>query len=258
MTYQAACGPTSGDEAFFSEEDLLLLDPTHIPSHVAIVMDGNRRWARRHNVPPLMGHWKGAEVLTRVVKAASELGVRTLTVYALSTENWKRSPTEVEGLLQLFQVYLSQERENMHREGVRLNAIGDLSRLPASLQEEIALSKRVTEDCKKIDLVLAINYGGRDDLRRAVARIAHEIEQGVLDKTQISESLIGQYLDTARFPDPDLLIRTSGEMRLSNFLLWQGCYTEFDYVGTLWPDFQPHDFLASVCRWQSRNRRLGE
>lgn len=244
-------------EPVFSEEDMLLLDRSVIPSHVAIVMDGNRRWSRRHGVPLIMGHWKGADVLMQMVQAATELGIRTLTVYALSTENWRRPQEELDGLMQLFQVYLSQERDRMQRQGVRLETIGDLSRLPAFLQEEIAESKRATADCKKIDLVLAINYGGRDDLRRAFSSIVEDIQKGKLDKQQISEHLIGQYLDTAKWPDPDLLIRTSGEMRQSNFLLWQVCYTEFDYTGTLWPDFQPHDLLASVCRWQARQRRLG-
>lgn len=242
----------------FSKEELSSIDIHKIPSHVAIAMDGNRRWARNHNLPVIMGHWKGAEALTQITQAAAELGIRTLTVYSFSTENWNRSEEEVDGLMYLFQVYLHKERENMQKQGVRLETIGDLSRLPPLVQEEIALSKRATANCKKIDLVLAINYGGRDDLKRAFVRIVEELEQGKIAKKEITEELIGSFLDTAAWDDPELLIRTSGEMRQSNFLLWQLSYSEFDYPGVLWPDFRPQDLLASICRWQDRKRRMGE
>lgn len=241
----------------FSDEDLSLLDRSAIPNHVAIIMDGNRRWAKNHSLPLIMGHWKGADVLTQITRAASQIGIRTLTVYSFSTENWSRSQEEIDGLMELFEVYLRGERDRMRQEGVCLQTIGDLSRLPSSVQSEIRLTKDATADSKKIDLVLAINYGGRDDIKRAVQRIVEEIEQGKLSKHQISESLINSYLDTALWQDPDLLIRTSGERRQSNFLLWQLSYSEFDYTNVLWPDFTPSDLLTSVCKWQSRAKRLG-
>lgn len=246
------------EPSLFSKEELAELNPHRIPSHVAIAMDGNRRWARNHNLPVIMGHWKGAEALTQITQAAAEIGIRTLTVYSFSTENWNRSIEEVEGLMYLFQVYLHKERDNMQKMGVRLETIGDLSRLPPLVQTEIALSKQATAHCKKIDLVLAINYGGRDDLKRAFVRIIEEMQLGKIAKEEITEDLIGSFLDTASWDDPELLIRTSGEMRQSNFLLWQLSYSEFDYSGVLWPDFRPQDLLASIRRWQDRKRRLGE
>ncbi len=232
-------------------------DVLSVPSHIALVMDGNRRWAARRQVPPMMGHWKGAEVLTQITRAASDLGVRTLTVYSFSTENWSRPPEEVEALMHLFRVYLAEQREPMQKEGVRLETIGDLSRLPQFVQEELEKSKCATAACKKIDLVLAINYGGRDDLKRAFVSMLDDVERGLLRKEEITEGAIGRYLDTARWSDPELLIRTSGEMRQSNFLLWQLCYSEFYYTDVLWPDFTPRDLQNSIEKWQARRRRLG-
>jgi undecaprenyl diphosphate synthase len=244
-------------EIIYSQDDLALLDASKIPRHVAIIMDGNRRWAKRHGLPAIMGHWKGAETLTRIVRSASELGIKTLTVYSFSTENWNRAKEEIDALMHLFKVYLEREREAMMREGVRLDAIGDHSRLPSFVVCELELSKSCTAHCKKIDLVLAINYGGRDDIRRAFVGIVEDIERGKLSKDQVSEQMISQYLDTAKWPDPELLIRTSGERRQSNFLLWQLCYSEFYHTDVLWPDFHEHDLLQAVREHQLRERRLG-
>ncbi len=241
----------------YSQEELARLETASIPSHVAIVMDGNRRWAAGQGLSPIMGHWKGAETLTQITRAASYLGIKTLTVYSFSTENWGRPSEEVDALMHLFKIYLQQQREPMRQEGVRLRVIGDLRKLPPDVFQELTLSQSCTKECKKIDLVLAINYGGRDDLRRAFISIVEEIEKGTLTKAHISEKLIGSYLDTASWPDPALFIRTSGEKRQSNFLLWQLCYSEFYYTDVLWPDFQPKDLLDAVCEWQSRKRRLG-
>ncbi len=244
-------------EVIYSPDDLALLDSSKIPKHVAIIMDGNRRWAKRQGLPAIMGHWKGAETLTRIVRSASELGIKALTVYSFSTENWSRAKEEIDGLMHLFKVYLEKEREPMAREGVRLDAIGDHSRLPPFVLRELELSKSYTAHCKKIDLVLAINYGGRDDIRRAFLTMLKDCEKGNLSKDQITEQLISQYLDTAKWPDPDLLIRTSGERRQSNFLLWQLCYSEFHHTDILWPDFDEHDLLQAVREHQLRQRRIG-
>lgn len=244
-------------EVIYSPDDLALLDPLNIPTHIAIIMDGNRRWAARQGFPPIVGHWKGAETLTKIVRAASELGIKALTVYSFSTENWSRSQEEVDGLMHLFQAYLQRERASMVREGVRLEAIGDHTRLPSFVVRELEISKSSTAHCKKIDLVLAINYGGRDDIRRAFLAMTESIEKGKLLKEKITEETISHYLDTAQWPDPQLLIRTSGERRQSNFLLWQLCYSEFYNTDVLWPDFNEHHLLEAVREHQLRQRRLG-
>ena len=244
-------------ESIYSADDIALLDPTKIPKHIAIIMDGNRRWAQRQGLPIMMGHWKGADTLTKIVRAASDLGIKTLTVYSFSTENWSRPKEEVDALMHLFKVYLEKQRGPMACEGVRLDAIGDLGRLPPFVLRELELSKSHTAHCKKIDLVLAINYGGRDDIRRAFVIMMDDFKNGKLSKEQISEQLIGQYLDTARWPDPEILIRTSGERRQSNFLLWQLCYSEFYHTDVLWPDFNEFDLLHAVRDVQQRHRRLG-
>lgn len=243
--------------AIYAPDDLALLDLARVPRHIAIIMDGNRRWAKRQGLPAVMGHWKGAETLMKIVRSASELGIEALTVYSFSTENWNRDKEEIDALMHLFKVYLEKEREPMASEGVRLDAIGDLNGLPASVRRELELSKSATAHCKKIDLVLAINYGGRDDIRRAFLSMMEDCEKGKLTKDQISEKLIGQYLDTAKWPDPELFIRTSGEKRQSNFLLWQLCYSEFYHTDVLWPEFDEHDLLQAVRDHQLRQRRLG-
>jgi len=244
-------------EVLYTADDLALLDLTKIPSHVAIIMDGNRRWAKRQGLPAMMGHWKGVEALTKIVRAASEIGIRTLTVYSFSTENWSRTKEEVDALMHLFKIYLKTQRVPMLREGVCLNTIGDLTRLPPFVLRELECSKAYTAASKKIDLVLAMNYGGRDDIRRAFVAMMGDVEKGLLLKEQISERLIGDYLDTARWPDPELLIRTSGEQRQSNFLLWQASYSEFYNPDVLWPDFNQYDLLQAVRQYQLRQKRQG-
>lgn len=223
------------------------------PRHVAIIMDGNRRWALQRDLPPLVGHWHGAENLTEVVRAAADLQIQTLTVYAFSTENWNRSPEEVEGLMNLFTVFLRDKRQQLIQEGVRIDAIGNLSALPPDVQRELAEAKQATAGGSRIDLVLALNYGGRDELRRAVQAIVRE---GVALE-EITEAYISTFLDTARFGDPDLLIRTSGELRISNFLLWQLSYSEFYVTHTLWPDFGRDDLKQAISAYQQRSRRWG-
>lgn len=241
----------------YTPDDFALLDLSKIPHHVAIIMDGNRRWAKRQGLPAIMGHWKGAETLMKIVRSASELGIKALTVYSFSTENWNRDKEEIDALMHVFKVYLEKERQHMADEGVRLEAIGDLDGLPSFVLRELELSKAATAHCNKIDLVLAINYGGRDDIRRAFLTMMEDCEKGILTKDQVSEKMIGQYLYTAKWPDPEIFIRTSGEQRLSNFLLWQLCYSEFYHTDVLWPEFDEHDLLQAVREYQLRQRRLG-
>jgi undecaprenyl diphosphate synthase len=242
-----------GAQTIYSLEEIALLDPQNIPSHVAIIMDGNRRWAKQKGLPPIMGHWEGAESLTDILKAASELGIKTLTVYAFSTENWKRPGEEVENLMNIFELYLTRKKEAMVRDGVRLDAIGDLSKIPQSVRRAFLDTKKATERCDKINLVLALNYGGRDEIRRVIAKMLEE----KIHPDQITEECIAKYLDTSRFGDPELLIRTSGEVRLSNFLLWQISYTEILYTEVLWPDFSPKELLKAIYAYQQRKQRRG-
>jgi undecaprenyl diphosphate synthase len=237
----------------YSEEELSQVDLLNVPKHIAIIMDGNRRWALERGLPPEMGHWEGAEVLNDIVKGASELGVKTLTVFAFSTENWTRPEAEVEDLMDIFELYLMRQKERMLRDGVKLNAIGDVTKLPAKVLIALNQAKAATEHCDKINLVLALNYGARDEIRRAVVKILEE----QIAPDQITEECIAKYLDTYRYGDPDLLIRTSGEMRMSNFLLWQISYTEIFSTKILWPNFSVQELLRAVIVYQSRFRRLG-
>lgn len=233
------------------------LDPTRIPHHLAIMMDGNRRWAKKRLLPPVAGHWKGAETISSLVKVAAKIGIRVLTVYSFSTENWNRSDVEIEGLMTLLKIFLQNERPQMVQEGVRLETIGDLSRFPQDVRDVLDETKRLTAGGEKIDLVLALNYGARDEIRRATTSIIDDILCGKLNKEALSEKMIARYLDTAKWKDPDLLIRTSGETRLSNFLLWQLSYTEIYITPTLWPDFSEEHLMTAILDYQSRERRLG-
>ncbi len=244
---------TPSDKTIYTPDEIALLDPKRIPHHVAIMMDGNRRWATQRGLPPTMGHWEGAETLTDIVRAASELGIKTITVYAFSTENWGRPPDEVLDVMKIFELYLSRKKEFMVKEGVRLDAIGDLSKMPPEVQLAFQETKQATLGCDKINLVLALNYGGRDEIRRAVIKIIEE----KISPDEITEACIGAHLDTFRFGDPELLIRTSGEMRLSNFLLWQVSYAEIVSTPVHWPSFSAKDLYEALLVFQKRRRRLG-
>jgi len=244
-------------ETLPAEQEELKLDPQRIPNHIAIIMDGNRRWAKRKGVPAMVGHWNGAEALSRIVENAASLGVKVLTVFAFSTENWKRPDEEVDSLMRLFQMYLSGNKDRMIREGVRLATIGDLRRLSADVKQTLADVKKVTAGGDRIDLVLAINYGARDNIRRATASIVEDCISGRINKEDISEALISRYLDTAPWKDPQLLIRTSGEQRVSNFLLWEISYAEVYITETLWPDFNEQELIKAIAEYQKRERRVG-
>lgn len=227
------------------------------PHHVAIIMDGNRRWAKLKGVPSALGHWKGAETLTDVVKAAADLGIKVLTVYAFSTENWFRNQEEVDYLMELFENYLIQQKQSMIEMGVKLDAIGDLSKLPERLLKVLLEVKEATSLGNRIELVLALSYGGRNEILRGIKAIIQDYETGKIDKQKLDESVFSGYLDTAKWPDPDLLIRTSGENRLSNFLLWQLCYTEVVITDVLWPDFEKKNLEDAVNEYRTRRRRRG-
>jgi undecaprenyl diphosphate synthase len=227
------------------------------PQHVAIIMDGNRRWAQERDMPSAFGHWRGAKALTEIVKAATDLGIKILTVYAFSTENWLRQKAEVSYLMQLFENYLLEQKETMIQEGIKLDAIGDLSLLPDRLIKVFQDVKQATSAGKNIELILALSYGGRNEILRGIRAVIDDYDRGLIDKQTLDEATFSQYLDTAKWPDPDLLIRTSGENRLSNFLLWQLCYTEVIISDVLWPDFLYKNLEDAVNEYRSRKRRKG-
>ena len=228
-----------------------------IPTHVAIIMDGNGRWAKKRLLPRNMGQRQGAKVLEQICRDAAELGIRYLTVYAFSTENWKRSTEEVTGIMNLLRNYLTNCVERASKDGLRIRVIGDRSALDADIVEMLEHAERETAKFDKLDFTIALNYGGRDELRRASVKLAKQVQQGVLSPDQITEELISQTLDTAELPDPDLLIRTSGELRLSNYLIWQLAYAEFYFTDTLWPDFDMESLKEAVRYYNGRERRFG-
>lgn len=236
----------------------MLLEKKTIPKHIALIMDGNRRWAKERGLPMQLGHWKGAETIDEIVKYSIEFGVEILTVFAFSTENWNRSSEEVGCLMELFSKYLEKKKSSLIEEGVKLSAIGDLSKFPVSLQMQFKDVIHATRDCSKIELVLALNYGSRNEITRAVKKIIEDVSENKIQKQEVTENLISSYLDTSSWIDPDLLIRTSGERRLSNFLLWQMSYAEVHTTDVLWPDFGREEFLAAIIEYQQRERRFGE
>lgn len=241
----------------YSSEELSRLNPHRIPKHIAIVMDGNRTWALKRGLPPMMGHWEGAAVLIDLMRAASELGIKAVTAYSFSTENWRRERDEVESLMDLFESYLIRQREAMVKDGIRLDTIGNLERLPDRVKIALHDSKQATKNSEKIDLVLAINYGGRDEIRRATIRLIEEYRDRPFDPSSLTEEQFAKHLDTARWSDPELFIRTKGEMRISNFLPWQISYSEIYVTDVLWPDFSPKELYQAVLTYQERKRNFG-
>jgi undecaprenyl diphosphate synthase len=225
--------------------------------HVAIIMDGNGRWATNRGWPRLVGHRRGAERVKEIVRAAPDLGIEWLTLYAFSTENWKRSTEEVLGLMAIFARYIQREADDMAREGVRMRFIGDRTRLAPKLQRLMAGIEARTAHLKRLNLTVAINYGGRDEILRALRKLAVEAAEGVIDPADITEAAFSARLDTQDLPDPDLVIRTSGETRTSNFLPWQTAYAEYEFSDTLWPDFSPEDLASILARFGNRERRFG-
>ncbi len=225
--------------------------------HVAIIMDGNGRWATNRSWPRLVGHRKGAERVKQIVRCAPDLGIEWLTIYAFSTENWKRSTEEVLGLMGIFARYIEREADRLAIEGVRMRFIGDRSRLDARLQTLMAGIESRTANLSRLNLTVAINYGGRDELTRTIRKMAADVASGRLAPEAINSATIAAALDTADLPDPDLVIRTSGETRTSNFLPWQTAYAEYEFTSTLWPDFSPDELARIVARFGNRDRRFG-
>ncbi len=227
------------------------------PRHIAIIMDGNGRWAKERGWPRLKGHEQGARSVQECLDACLEVGVEYLTLYAFSSENWKRPAIEVQGLMFLLEQYLGNKIEEMNENGIRFHAIGRLKELPVTVQERLQKAIAATAHNKKLTLTLALNYGSRNEIIDAVKAIAQKVAHGTLDPNSISEELISKHLYTGGMPDPDLFIRTSGEYRISNFLLWQLSYAEITITPKLWPDFKKEDLLAAIEEYTSRERRFG-
>jgi undecaprenyl diphosphate synthase len=234
------------------------LDPGRLPKHIAIIMDGNGRWARRRNLPRAAGHRAGVEPVRVTVETCARMGIEAVTLYAFSLENWKRPRTEVDMLWRLLRVYIRKELPSLMRNGIRLRAIGRLDALPAAARHELLEAVEATHRNRRLLVNLAINYGGRAEVSDAVnAILAAARARGTLDHLHVDERMISAHLYTAGLPDPDLLIRTSGEMRISNFLLWQIAYAELYVTETLWPDFSRAELLRAILSYQARERRFG-
>lgn len=234
------------------------LKQERLPRHVAVIMDGNGRWAKRQGLPRIMGHKKGVDALKDLLRCCKDWGIQALTAYAFSTENWGRPLEEVEFLMTLFERVLRKELREMMEENVRIQFVGNLNALPRSLQAEISRSMADTQHNQGIRFTVATNYGGRQEILAATKAIAHQVQQGLVQPDEIDEALFASHLYTAGICDPDLLIRTSGEMRLSNFLLWQLAYAEIYITETLWPDFDRAEFHRALCSYQERDRRFGK
>jgi undecaprenyl diphosphate synthase len=234
------------------------LNPQKIPQHIAVIMDGNGRWATSRGLPRIAGHRQGAKTLKELLRCCKDWGVKALTAYAFSTENWQRPVEEVDFLMHLFERLLHRELAQMHQEGVRISFIGDLSALPKSLQTEMERSMTETLNNQAIHFTVAVNYGSRNEITRVCRQVAQLVQQGELSPQEVNENLVEQHLYTADTPEPDLLIRTSGEMRLSNFLLWQMAYTEMYFTDILWPDFNREAFHQALLSYQRRDRRFGQ
>ncbi|AHK44239.1 MULTISPECIES: isoprenyl transferase [Ensifer] len=233
------------------------LIPITVPEHVAIIMDGNGRWANARGLPRTMGHRKGVEAVRDAVKTAAEAGIRYLTLFAFSSENWNRPQAEVTDLMGLLKAFIRRDLADLHRENVRIRVIGERSNLRGDILPLLIEAEETTSGNTGITLVIAFNYGARDEMTRAMRRLATEVAEGRLRPEDITPERIAASLDTAGIPDPDLIIRTSGEERLSNFLLWQGAYSELLFVPELWPDFTRETFLSALEKFACRERRFG-
>lgn len=234
------------------------INKNNIPHHVAIIMDGNGRWAKQHGEDRIFGHHEGVNSVREIVEACGEIGVKYLTLYAFSTENWNRPKDEVDALMELLVGTISMETPNLHKKGVKLEVIGDLDSLPLVCQKELAESMAVTAQNTTVTLILALSYSSKWEITDAVKQLAMQVEQGKLKSSEITSRLIAEHLNTRNFPDPELMIRTSGEHRISNFLLWQLAYAEFYFTDVLWPDFRKDEFFKAIICYQNRERRFGK
>jgi undecaprenyl diphosphate synthase len=240
------------------EKSLLsLLDRENLPKHVAIIMDGNGRWAAQQHLPRIAGHRKGIQSVREIITFSRELEINTLTLYAFSSENWHRPATEISQLMMLLERYLKKELKTMMTNEIRFRAIGQIERLPESVVRSIRSVEEKTEKNNRMTLVLALSYGGQTEIVDAIKEVVEDLQQEKISIKELDESLFSTYLYTREIPDPDLMIRTSGEVRISNFFLWQLAYTELYFTKTLWPDFKRKDFLLALLDYQSRERRFG-
>ncbi len=233
------------------------IDPNKMPRHIAIIMDGNGRWAEKHSLGRIFGHRKGVEAVRSTVRTCRELGIEHLTLYAFSAENWSRPELEIRALMNLLEEYLDSQLEEMVEKGIRLRAIGDIPSLRASVRKKLSEVMEKTAVNGAMTLTLALSYGGRNEILAAVKRILQDGREGRIQPEDLNGDLFTRYLDTAGVPDPDLLIRTSGEQRISNFFLWQIAYTELYFTPVLWPDFSREDLMKAIADYQSRERRFG-
>lgn len=234
------------------------INKSNIPQHVAIIMDGNGRWAKQQGEDRIFGHHEGVNSVREIVEACGEIGVKYLTLYAFSTENWNRPKDEVDALMELLVATISMETPNLNKKGVKLQAIGDIKSLPESCQQELQKSIDITAKNSTVTLILALSYSSKWEITNSVKEIAKQIEEGKLKASDITSKHIEKHLNTNIFPDPELMIRTSGEHRISNFLLWQLAYAEFYFTDTLWPDFRKNDFFKAILSYQNRERRFGK
>lgn len=229
----------------------------NIPEHVAIILDGNGRWAKKRFLPRNAGHAAGAKNVEKIIEDAHDMGIKYITMYAFSTENWNRPEDEVKALMKLLRNYLKDCIERANKNNMKVSVIGDKTRLDADIIDKINELEACSKENTGIHFIIALNYGSRDEIKRATKKIAEDCKRGIIDTEDISEDLIGRYLDTADVPDPDLLIRTSGEIRLSNYLLWQLAYTEFYFTDVLWPDFDREELKKAIVKYNQRDRRFG-
>lgn len=234
-----------------------LLESGDIPRHIAVIMDGNGRWAKRRGMPRIAGHREGVNSVRDIVEACGQLGVQYLTLYAFSTENWSRPKDEVSLLMRLLLKALRNERDRLHQNEVQLKAIGDIAKLPNDVQDELLDAIKVMQNNNGLTLILALSYSGRWDITNAIKRMAQDIRSGAIRDADINEELVARYLSTRGFPDPDLLVRTSGEVRISNFLLWQLAYSELVISDEFWPSFRRKNLYAAIAEFQKRERRFG-
>lgn len=233
------------------------IDLNSLPQHIAIIMDGNGRWAKQHTVGRISGHKKGAQAVKSTVRTCCELGIKYLTLFTFSVENWKRPAREVQALMLLLEKYLSKETRELHRQGIKLTSIGDINQLNKSVQEKLLEAKTLTAQNDKMTLNLALSYGGRDEIISAVKKVIQDCRNDLLPDKDLNSESFSRYLQTSEMPDPDLLIRTSGEYRLSNFFLWQLAYTELYFTDILWPDFNQNELIKAIVSYQKRERRFG-
>jgi undecaprenyl diphosphate synthase len=234
------------------------IDKSRIPEHVAIIMDGNGRWAMQQGMARVFGHQSAIGAVRDITAAAAEIGVKYLTLYTFSTENWNRPQDEIEALMELFAVTIEKETPDLHKNNVRMLSIGDLSRLPKDAQRRLERSIEVTAQNTGLTLVLALSYSARWEIIHAVKLFCQDVQSGTIQPEMLDNDVFERYLTTKEIPDPDLLIRTSGEMRISNFLLWQLAYSELYFTNTLWPDFDREQFFEAICDYQGRERRFGK